>query len=137
VAARYKAVQGSPAAPAQPSPPAEGEGAAPTPQEPAAKQTAGPPLERVVAATLDPVYAAFVRAQAINNLLAEGDAEDAPGGIVRFLTVTDEAVSIRKIWPRGLAVGVRGLSLEVDAPSGNVLSSRPLMWPASVTSLGY
>jgi len=82
---------------------------------------------------LDPLYGAFVRANAINEMLEEMDADDVPGGTTRFLSVTDESVALRRVWPRGLAVGVRGLYLEVDATTGDILKSGTLRWPAGVT----
>jgi hypothetical protein len=70
---------------------------------------------------LDPAFGAFVRAKAINELLAESGASDTPDETFRFLTVTDDSVSMRRIWSRGLAIGVRGLILEVDKHTGEVL----------------
>jgi hypothetical protein len=72
---------------------------------------------------LDPAYAAFVRANAINELLIESDSDDMPGGFMRFLSITDDSVTIRRVWQRGLAVGVRGLTLEVDKTTGEILRS--------------
>jgi hypothetical protein len=99
--------------------------------------TEGPTVDegiRAYAATkLDPLYGAFVRANAINEMLEEMDADDVPGGTTRFLSVTDESVALRRVWPRGLAVGVRGLYLEVDATTGDILKSGTLRWPAGVT----
>jgi hypothetical protein len=70
---------------------------------------------------LDPAFGAFVRAKAINELLAESGVSDTPDETFRFLTVTDNSVSMRRIWSRGLAIGVRGLILEVDKHTGEVL----------------
>ena len=70
---------------------------------------------------LDPVYGAFARAQAINRVLMESNTDRVSGSIVRFLSVTDDSVSIRRIWKRGIAVGVRGLTLEVDTRTGKVV----------------
>jgi hypothetical protein len=72
---------------------------------------------------LDPAYAAFVRANAINELLIESDADDLPGGFLRFVSITDDSVTVRRIWQRGLAIGARGLTLEVDKTTGEVLRS--------------
>jgi hypothetical protein len=72
---------------------------------------------------LDPAYTAFVRANAINELLIELDADDLPGGFLRFVSITDDSVTVRRIWQRGLAIGARGLTLEVDKTSGEVLRS--------------
>ena len=78
---------------------------------------------------LDPIYGAFARAQAINRVLMESNTDRVPGGIVRFLSVTDESVSMRRIWKRGIAVGVRGLTLEVDWRTGKVLRIGPMGVP--------
>jgi hypothetical protein len=72
---------------------------------------------------LDPAYASFVRANAINDLLIESDSDDVPGGFMRFISITDDSVTIRRVWQRGLAVGVRGLTLEVDKFTGDILRS--------------
>ena len=72
---------------------------------------------------LDPAYVAFVRANAINKLLIESDADDLPGGFLRFISITDDSVTVRRIWQRGLAIGARGLTLEVDKSTGEVLRS--------------
>jgi hypothetical protein len=74
---------------------------------------------------LDPIYGAYVRAQAINDVLS-GSGDDSPVGVVHFISVADESSSIRRLWPRGLAVGVRGLSLLVDASTGEILSCGPM-----------
>ncbi len=83
-------------------------------------------LKTLAATRLDPIYGAFVRAQAINDVLVASNANDSPGSLLRFLSVTDNSVSVRRIWPRGLAIGVRGLSMEVDAATGDILRSGPL-----------
>jgi hypothetical protein len=70
---------------------------------------------------LDPAVAAFARAREINELLADSAALDTPGETFRFLTVTDDSVSMRRIWSRGMAIGVRGLILEVDKHTGKVI----------------
>ena len=72
---------------------------------------------------LDPAFGAFVRANAINKLLIESDADDLPGGFLRFISITDDSVTVRRIWQRGLAIGARGLTLEVDKSTGEVLRS--------------
>ncbi|MDC1287923.1 hypothetical protein N8198_08550 [Gammaproteobacteria bacterium] len=72
---------------------------------------------------LDPAYTAFVRAQAINQVLIESDIDDLPGGFLRFVSVTDDSVTVRRVWQRGLAVGARGLTLEVDKTTGEILRS--------------
>ncbi len=86
-------------------------------------------LGAFAATKLDPLYGAFVRAQAINEVLAESNGDDIPGSLVNFISVTDESVALRRIWPRGLAIGVRGLILEIDATTGRVLRSGPMGQP--------
>ena len=78
---------------------------------------------------LDPVYGAFARAQAINRVLMESNTDRVTGSVLRFLSVTDESVSIRRIWKRGIAVGVRGLTLEVDWRTGKVVRIGPMGVP--------
>ncbi len=72
---------------------------------------------------LDPAFVAFVRANAINELLIKSGLDDLPGGFLRFISITDDSVTVRRVWQRGLAVGGRGLTLEVDKVSGDVLRS--------------
>ena len=99
------------------------------PAQPAAVDTPGTALVAYAATKLDPLYGAFVRAQAINEVLANAVGDDVPGSLVHFISVTDESVALRRLWPRGLAVGVRGLTLEVDAATGQVLRSGPMGQP--------
>ncbi|MHC5022928.1 MAG: hypothetical protein ACYTGG_03310 [Planctomycetota bacterium] len=76
---------------------------------------------------LDPAYGAFLRAGAINEVLMGSDSDDVPGGFVRFISVTDESVALRRIWQRGLAVGVRGVALEVNRRTGEIRRLRPYL----------
>lgn len=80
-------------------------------------------LELIPDHALDPAYAAFVRAQAINRILIESDNDDLPGGFIRLISVTDDSVTLRRIWQRGLAIGARGLTLEVDKATGEIIRS--------------
>ena len=102
-------------------------------EAPAEPPTVSESVRTYAVAKLDPLYGAFLRANAINEILEDMDADDVPGGTTRFLSVTDESVALRRIWPRGLAIGVRGLYLEVDATTGDILESGTLRWPAGVT----
>ena len=97
--------------------------------QPAETDSSDRALGAFAATKLDPLYGAFVRAQAINDVLAEAVGDNVPGSLVHFISVTDESVAIRRLWPRGLAVGVRGLILEVDAGTGRVLRSGPMGQP--------
>ncbi len=122
-----KAQQSSPAATAD------------APAQPAATDSPDRALVTYAATKLDPLYGAFVRAQAINDVLADSVGDDVPGSQVHFISVTDESVALRRLWPRGLAVGVRGLTLEVDAATGRVLRSGPMgqpLPPASRSATG-
>lgn len=73
--------------------------------------------------SLDPAYTAFVRANAINEILIESDVDDLPGGYLRLISVTDDSVTVRRVWQRGLAIGARGLTLEVDKATGQIIRS--------------
>ena len=73
--------------------------------------------------TLDPFFGAFVRAKAINDVLIESDNDDVPGGFIRFLNVTDGALSLRRVWKRPVALGVRGLVLRIEARTGSVVGA--------------
>jgi len=130
VAGQVQASSASSAAPSQPAQPAE---ATAQPAEAAAQPAAPNSQDRALGAfaatKLDPLYGAFVRAQAINDVLAESTGDDIPGSQVSFISVTDESVALRRLWPRGLAIGVRGLILEVDAATGRVLRSGPMGQP--------
>ena len=77
---------------------------------------------------VDPAFGAFMRAEAINNVLMKTDHDDLPGGFVRFLSITDDSVSVRRTWQRGIAVGVRGLTIELDARTGEVVR----LWPMGI-----
>ena len=109
------------------------EGEQPTVGEQAA---AAPELKKgltaYVATQLDPIYGAFVRADAINTRLEEMAVDDLPNGSVRFLAVTDESMALRRVWPRGLAIGVKGLFLEVDVRTGNIVGGGAMHWPVSL-----
>ncbi len=76
---------------------------------------------------LDPTLAAFMRAQALNKSLIKGDYDDLPDQFTRFISVTDDSVALRRIWQRGLAIGIKGVMLEVDKYTGEVLTSEPLV----------
>jgi len=122
VAGQVQASSASSAAPPQPAQPAD------TTAQPTADAT-NRALGALAATKLDPLYGAFVRAQAINDVLAESVGDDVPGSRMHFISVTDESVALRRLWPRGLAIGVRGLILEVDAGTGRVLRSGPMGQP--------
>ena len=106
---------------------------APAVAQPAAGETApaessetGEGVTSTDATKLDPNFAAFVRAEAINRKLQEMGLADSPAGSVRFLAVTEESMALRRVWPRGLAIGVKGLVLEVDPATGDILNAAPM-----------
>jgi hypothetical protein len=70
---------------------------------------------------LDKPFAAYLRAQELNQLLAESDIDDVPGLLTRFISVTDDSVSLRRIWQRGIAVAARTVALEIDPRTGEIL----------------
>ncbi|MEO1129538.1 MAG: hypothetical protein AAFX05_07505 [Planctomycetota bacterium] len=70
---------------------------------------------------LDKPFAAYLRAQELNQLLADSDIDDVPGVLTRFISVTDDSVSLRRIWQRGIAVAARTIALEVDPSTGEIL----------------
>jgi len=80
-------------------------------------------VEVVPGHSLDPAYTAFVRANAINEILIESDIDDLPGGYLRLISVTDDSVTVRRVWQRGLAIGARGLTLKVDKATGQIMRS--------------
>ncbi len=100
-----------------------------TPAQPAATGVSDRALGTSAVTKLDPLYGAFVRAKAINDILADSIGDDVPGSLMHFISVTDESVALRRLWPRGLAVGVRGLILEIDTVTGRVLRSGPMGQP--------
>lgn len=73
---------------------------------------------------LDPTYAAIARAHAMNAKLIDSGADVLPDSFIRFLRVSDELTTARRVFRRPTAIGVGGLSLEVDARTGEVESFR-------------
>ena len=71
--------------------------------------------------TLDPAYGAIARAQAINESLRESGTDTMPDGFIRFMTVSPNYIAARKVWRRPLAIGVKGVTLEVDKETGDVI----------------
>lgn len=69
---------------------------------------------------LDPAYAALARATAMNHAMVESGTDALPDGFLRFITVTDERISMRRVFRRGIAIAVRGLSLRVDPQTGAI-----------------
>ena len=86
-----------------------------------------PSSEQVVApAPDDPMLAAITRAAAMNEALAASGIEDRIEGAIEFVTVTDDVLTVRRSWSQPLAVAVRGVTLEVGVPTGEVVRMGPL-----------
>jgi hypothetical protein len=73
---------------------------------------------------LDPAYAAIARATAMNRAMVESGTDALPDGFMRFLTVTDERISLRRVFRRGIAIALRGLTMQVDPQTGAVQTIR-------------
>jgi len=74
----------------------------------------------------DSAVEAIRRANAMNDAFGTSGIEDRIGGTVRVVMVTEGAITLRRSWPYPLAVGVRGLTLEVDVSNGDVVRMGPL-----------
>ncbi len=85
---------------------------------------------------LDPAYAAIARANAMNRKMIESGTDVLPDGFVRFLSVGDDSITARRVYRRATAIGVGGLSLRVNARTGEVeelrLIGRNLSSPESM-----
>ena len=73
---------------------------------------------------LDPAYAAIARATAMNRAMVESGTDALPDGFLRFLTVTNERISLRRVFRRGIAIAVRGLTMQVVPQTGAVQQIR-------------
>ncbi len=70
---------------------------------------------------LDPTLAPVARARAMNDSMKKSGTDALPDGFVRFVTIGPHATTVRKVWRRPLALGVRGLTLEVDKATGDII----------------
>ena len=70
---------------------------------------------------LDPAYAAIVRAQAINEVLRDSGGDLLPDSQVRFQAIGKDFLSYQRVFQRGIALGARGITMEVDWLTGEVL----------------
>lgn len=61
------------------------------------------------------------RAANLNRQLRDENLDDLPGGEVRFVSVTDDLVLFRATMEEPIAIGVRGVVLDVDPETGEVL----------------
>ena len=50
-------------------------------------------------------------------------------GGLDIMEVTDKSITLRRVWPRPLAIGVRGLTLEVDPRTGAIVRLGPMGAP--------
>ena len=60
----------------------------------------------------------------MNRAMVESGTDAPPDGFIRFLTVTDERISLRRVFGRGIAIALRGLTLQVDPQTGAVQQIR-------------
>ncbi|TDJ59160.1 MAG: hypothetical protein E2O40_00480 [Planctomycetota bacterium] len=79
----------------------------------------------------DPLLQPFERAVRINQLLAESGTDQTPGVVTRIVSATDSSVTLRRIWRYPIAIAVRGLTLEVQSGTGEVVRIGTLgePWP--------
>jgi len=80
------------------------------PKPPAAPDSAVPELGRL---------------RALNQALAGAGAQTVPGASLKILAATQGSVTMRRLYERGIAIGFRGLVLEVDKRTGRVLKAGP------------
>jgi len=73
---------------------------------------------------LDETYAAIARAHAMNQKLIDSGSDVPPDSFIRFLRVSDGLTTARRVFRRPTAIGVGGLSLEVDVRTGEVEAFR-------------
>ena len=97
--------------------------------------TAAPKPQETVQVDGDPLLQPFERAGKINRLLADSGTDQTPGVVTRIVSATDSGVTIRRIWQYPIAIAVRGLTLEVQSGTGEIVrigtlgepwSNRPL-----------
>jgi hypothetical protein len=69
---------------------------------------------------LDPTYAGIARANALNQKMIASGTDVLPDGFIRFINVSEDAISARRVYRRATAIGVAGLSLTVDPATGAV-----------------
>ena len=74
----------------------------------------------------DVATAAILRAEAMNDALRASGIEDRVGGTVKIVMATDDAFTLRRRWPYPLAMAIRGVTLEVEAATGQVRRMGPL-----------
>lgn len=66
------------------------------------------------------------RVATLNESLQANGAARLPGGSIRYINASERRVALRRTWERGVAVGFRGFTLEIDPSRNEVVSVIPL-----------
>lgn len=66
------------------------------------------------------------RVAALNESLQANGSTRLPGGSIRYINASERRVALRRTWERGVAVGFRGFTLEIDPARNEVVSVIPL-----------
>lgn len=66
------------------------------------------------------------RVAALNDSLQANGSARLPGGSIRYINASERRIALRRTWERGVAVGFRGFTLEIDPARNEVLSVIPL-----------
>ena len=66
------------------------------------------------------------RVAALNDSLQANGSARLPGGSIRYINASERRVALRRTWERGVAVGFRGFTLEIDPARNQVVSVIPL-----------
>ncbi len=82
----------------------------------ASATTSTPPSPEII----DPSLSFVEQAKKVNEFLAQSRSQSVPGGFVQFVSATDTAVGVRRVWDRPIAIGIRGITVRLDR-DGNVL----------------
>lgn len=69
----------------------------------------------------DRPMAGLENAAELNQQLREENLDDLPSGELRFLSVSDELILFRNTLEMPVAIGVRGISIDVETETGEVL----------------
>lgn len=66
------------------------------------------------------------RVKTLNDSLQAIGAQNLPGGTMKYINSTENRVALRRTWERGVCIGFRGFTLEIDPQTGEVLHLHPL-----------
>jgi hypothetical protein len=66
------------------------------------------------------------RVASLNDSLQANGSTRLPGGSIRYINASERRVALRRTWERGVAVGFRGFTLEIDPAKNEVVSVIPL-----------